>query len=557
MSKNKTNKTKPTKENFFHKWSTIFVLSLALAIILIDATLLNVSLSTLVKDLHTDIQSLQWVITAYSLTVAALTITGGRLGDLFGRKKMFVIGAFIFAIGSLVASFSGNVQTMVVGESIIEGIGAAMMMPATASLLVSKYQGRDRGIAFGIWGGVAAASSAIGPLLGGWLTTNYSWRYGFRINVVVAVVLVLGSLLITEYRDEQEKPSLDVIGVILSALGMLSVVYGIIEASTYGWFKAKKTYEAFGQSYNFWGGTSITLYAILCGVIFLALFYLWERRMDRVGKTPLVSMKLFSNKQFVSGMTTTTIISLGQSGLIFSIPIFLQSVRGADAFNTGLALLPMSLAALIVSPIGGMFSNKLSAKRLVQVGLVFLTAGYALIFAILNVSTVAANLRFPFIILGIGMGLTMSSINNVTLSAVSTQEAGEASGVNNTMRQLGSTLGTAIMGAVMLGAISTNLVNGINDSKVIPSQSKAAINELATTNSSSIEFGGGSHIPTFIVKPIRDELTNISNIAITDASKKSLEYTVFFIGVAFISSFWLPKNVHVETEKEIVKKAKK
>ena len=157
----------PKKESVIRKWAPVFVLSLALAIILIDSTLLNVSLATLVKDLNTDIQSLQWVITAYTLTIAALTITGGRLGDLFGRKRMFISGAALFAVGSFIASISTNVSTMIIGESIIEGIGAALMMPATASLLVSKYHGRDRGIAFGIWGGVAAASTAIGPLLGG------------------------------------------------------------------------------------------------------------------------------------------------------------------------------------------------------------------------------------------------------------------------------------------------------------------------------------------------------------------------------------------------------
>src|SRR5437588_1043272 len=189
----------------FHKWGELMVLSLALAIIIIDSTLLNVSLSTLIRDLHTNLQSLQWVISAYSLILAALTVTGGRMGDLFGRKKMFMGGAVIFVIGAVVASISHSFPVLLLGESIIEGIGAALMMPATASLLVSKYRGHDRAIAFGIWGGVAAAASAIGPILGGFLTTHFSWRWGFRINLFVVALLLLGSVIVEDKQQSEGK----------------------------------------------------------------------------------------------------------------------------------------------------------------------------------------------------------------------------------------------------------------------------------------------------------------------------------------------------------------
>ncbi len=537
------------KEGFFQKWGTVFVLSLALAIILIDATLLNVSLSTLVKDLNTDIQSLQWVITAYSLTIAALTITGGRLGDLFGRKKMFIVGAVLFAAGSFIASISGNVATMIWGESIIEGIGAALMMPATASLLISTYKGRDRGIAFGIWGGVAAASTAIGPLLGGYLTTNYSWRWGFRINVVIAAVLILGSVLVKECRDENKKTSLDWIGVILSSVGMLSLVYGIIESSTYGWWKAKAMLTAFGYNLKFMGELSVTPYAILTGVLILTVFLIWEKRIERIGKTPLVSLHLFSNRQFVSGMTTTAIMSLGQSGLIFSIPVFLQAVRGADAFHTGLALVPMSITALFVAPIGGILGHKYSPKLLVQLGLAANMLAYVVLYYTLQVTSVATDFIPAFAIMGLGMGLTMATISNLTLSAVSTSEAGEASGVNNTFRQVGATLGTAVIGAIMLTAISTNLTAGVNDSKVIPSDLKSFVSEEVSQQTSNVEFGGGARIPGFVPKAITDEITVISHKAITDANREALGYAVIFAFVGLLSSFWLPKGRNIEVEK--------
>jgi len=194
-------------KTFLGKWGALMVLSLALAIIIIDSTLLNVSLSTLIRDLNTTLQKLQWVISAYSLMLAALTVTGGRMGDLFGRKRMFMTGAVIFVVGAFIASISHSFGVLLLGDSIVEGIGAALMMPSTAALLVAKYRGHDRAMAFGIWGGVAAAASAIGPILGGFLTTHYSWRWGFRINIAVVAVLLAGSRLVDDVQEEREKRS--------------------------------------------------------------------------------------------------------------------------------------------------------------------------------------------------------------------------------------------------------------------------------------------------------------------------------------------------------------
>lgn len=544
-----------TKESFAKKWGVVFVLSLALAIILIDATLLNVSLATLVREFNTDIQSLQWVITAYSLTLAALTITGGRIGDLFGRKRMFVLGAIIFAIGSFVASISQNVGQMVLGWSIIEGVGAALMMPATASLLVSKYKGRDRNIAFGIWGGVAGAATAIGPLLGGFLATNYSWRWGFRINVFVAAVLILGSFIIKECRDTKEKPTLDWPGIILSSTGMLAVVYGIIEASTYGWLNAKMPFEAFGKTFDF-GGYSITPIAIIIGFALLTGFFLWQKRVEIAGRTPLVALALFKNKQFMSGMVTTSIMALGQSGLIFSIPIFLQSVRGATAFQTGQALVPMSIMALIVAPIGGALSHKIAPKRLIQAGLLLNLIGYVFLRFTLNVDSVAMDFAIPLGIMGAGMGLTMASISNLTISAVSPEQSGEASGVNNTLRQVGGTLGTAIIGAVLITAISINMVEGVNASQQIPTTVKTSIVEGFSGQASSVEFGSGAKLPTGTPQIMVDEITRISHQAVTDSNKTALSYAVIFAVLGLVSSLWLPGVINIETEQDIAVKGK-
>ena len=522
----------------FRKWTPLFVLSLSLAIILIDMTLLNVALATIIRDLDTTTQKIQWVITAYSLTIAALMITGGRLGDLYGRKKMFMLGALTFAVGSYICSISHNVPTMIAGESVIEGIGAALMMPATLSLLVSTYRGRDRAVAFGIWGGVAGAATAIGPLLGGWVTSNYSWRWAFRINIFVVAVLLAGSLLIKESRDREERPELDWVGVILSSSGLFFLVYGIIESSTYGWFKANEPFTLFNRVT--FGTISVSLYSIVLGVVILAGFVLWEKRLERGPRTPLVSLKLFRNGQFVSGASITGIVAMGQAGLIFSLPVFLQAVRGYDAFHTGLALLPLSIAALVAAPLAGVLSNRLGSKLPVQAGLLCLIGGYAWSILIWNVNSTAADFIGSLAMVGAGIGMMMGQVGNLTLSAVSVQQAGEAAGVNNTSRQLGFTLGTAIIGAVIVASISASMISSVQSSSIIPEPFKDNVKDAVREQVSNVEFGGGAQLPDFIPKDIREEILSISHRSVTKANRTAIAFAAGFSLLALLVSFLLP-----------------
>ncbi len=526
-------------QSFLRKWGALIIMSLALAIIIIDTTLLNVSLGVIIRDLHTNIQSLQWVITAYALALAALTITGGRLGDLFGRKKMFITGAAIFALGSFVASISHNVPTLLIGESIIEGIGAALMMPATASLLLSSFRGHDRAIAFGVWGGIAAAASAIGPILGGYLTTHFSWRWGFRINIVVAAILIIGSVLVHEYRDEKEKPTLDIIGVILSALGLLGFIFGIIESSTYGWWTAKQTFMIGSHAVSF-GSLSVVPISIVVGLIFIGLFLWWQKVIAARGRTPLVSLSLFRNRQFVSGMMTMAVQSLAMTGLIFVAPVFLQAVRKLDALHTGLALLLMSIALLITAPLGAVLSRKIVPKYLIQAGLLISAVGGYILWRSITVDATPMDLAPGFIVFGAGMGFVMAQISNLTLSAVSVQQAGEAAGVNNTFRQIGSSLGSAIVGAILLTSLATNVQSQVNASTTIPNNVKPALLQSLATQQSNIEFGNGAQLPDSIPANVGTEIQHIAAVATTQANRDALMYTLIFSGLALLVSIGLP-----------------
>jgi len=521
------------KQSFIKKWAPLFVMGLAIVIIVLDTTLLNVSLGTIVRDLHTNIQSLQWVITAYALTLSALTITGGRFGDLFGRKKMFMLGAIIFAIGSFIASISHNVGTLIIGESIVEGIGAALMMPATSSLLVSTYKGKERALALGIWGGMAAAGSAIGPVVGGYLTSHYSWRWGFRINIVVAAVLLLGSLLLHEARDKEERPTIDWWGVLLSATGLTSIVYALIESTNYGWWKAKEAFTLGGMTLS---TISIVPIAMTLGIALLALFFVWEQHMVSKGRTPLVSMKIFTNKQFTVGALLMAILSVGMVGLIFGMPVFYQGVLGLDALHTGYGLLPMSIGLFITAPLGGIIAKHIKPKYIVQAGFAITILALLYLRQTFAVTASVADFIPPLTLFGVGMGLVFSQVTNITLSAVSPNEAGEASGVNNTLRQVGQSLGTALIGTILIASIGTGLVKGVQESKVFSEQTRPALVQAVTEQSSNIEFGIPLQGTT--LKPAEaKELKRIANESTVKANKEALLFTaLFFIGALALAT---------------------
>ncbi|HJW95534.1 MAG TPA: MFS transporter [Thermoanaerobaculia bacterium] len=518
-------------ESTLRKWAPLPVLSLALAIVIIDTTLLNVSLSTLIRELHTNLQSLQWVISAYSLTLAALTVTGGRMGDLFGKRRMFRLGAILFAIGSLQASISNSVHILLIGESLIEGIGAALMMPATASILVSRYRGHDRAVAFGIWGGVAAVASAVGPLLGGFLTSHYSWRWGFRINIFVVALLLAGSVVIDEPEEKHEK-KVDVTGVILSALGLFSIVFGVIESTTYGWIRARRPVP-------FLGDFSFVPIAIFAGVAILIVFARWEQQCELNGGTPIVSMKLFRNQHFMAGATITGLLMLSQNGVIFSIPVFLQSVNNLDAFHTGLSLLPMSITLLIVSPGAGFLTKRVPHKRIVQTGLAISVVALLVLRWSLHVGMSIWGLAPGLALYGLGMGMVLSQVNNLTLSAVPVRDAGEASGVMNTFRQVGAALGAAIIGAILLSTIVTNLQSAIDESPAIAAQEKPKLDASLRMEAPALAFGG-AEVFSEVPPATRAQLGEMRRVATTAGDRTALLCGAGFAFLALLTSLWLP-----------------
>jgi len=538
----------------------LIVLNLALAIVIIDGTILNVSVRQITADVKTDVKNFQWIITIYSLVIASLTILGGKLGDLFGKKKMFLIGATIFAIGSAISGISQNFWQILLGWSIVEGIGASLMMPATTSLIISNFKGKDRAIAFGVWGGIAGASSAIGPLLGGYLTDNISWRWAFLINVLIVLIILIFSFTIKEEKEISKKKKIDIFGAILSGTGLLFIIFGIIESSKYGFLIKKENFSIGNLEINL-GKLSIVPIFIFLGIFILINFYFFEKRRETKKLDTIVSTKIFENKSFVFGVATSSIISLGQSGIIFSIPVFLQSVRNYSAFQTGIALLPLSIAVLIISPLSIFIGKKISIKNIISIGLIINFLSTIILSQTLSENSTTQDLMLGLSMLGAGMGLTMSRITNFTISSVNEEKSGEASGLNNTFRQIGSSLGNAIIGAVFISSTTNSLKINIKENEKISSYAKEEILKKIENSNESLQFSElesfeineskmnklPENIQNLILKESKSEMKKIREKSVVSGNRSSLLTGSLFTFFAILISRFLPNE---KTQKE-------
>ncbi len=428
------------------RWFAASVAIVSVAIPVLDNSILNLAVPTILREFHTELPSLQWVITGYSLTFATLLIIGGRLGDLFGHRRMFVLGACIFGIGSLLASISTSVPTLFLGEALIEGIGASMMIPATLSVLSTTFtSGPERQTAFAAWGAVAGASVAFGPILGGWLTTDYSWRWGFRINVILAPILVAGALLFMR-RDGRpsRRPRLDVLGAALIASGSFSLIFGLSEGTTYGWWRPVKSFEV--GPWTLWPADrtlSIIPFAFALATALFTLFVALERSMERNDGDPLFEFGQLRHRGFRYGLLTTMVLAMGQFALLFILPVLLQDGERMSALHAGEWMLPQGLVIAIVAPIGGWLARTLTITGVVRTGLVLQSIGLLLVALAVSAHVDFIHLLPGMIAFGCGVGLASSQLTSVILSDIDPAKTGVASGANTTVRQVGIALGIA------------------------------------------------------------------------------------------------------------------
>jgi MFS family permease len=430
----------------------------------LDSSVMNVSIATVAKDVGTTVTGIQGAITAYTLVMAALMITGAKIGAIIGRKRAFAIGCVIYGAGSFTTSIAQSLPVLLFGWSFLEGVGAALILPAIVALVAGNFPTERRPAAYGLVAAAGAVAVAIGPLIGGFCTTYFSWRWVFAGEVVLVVLILLLTRRIADAPVE-ERPQLDVVGAVLSALGLGLLVFGVLRSSEWGWIQPK----ADGPS---WAGLSPTIWLILGGLFVIWVFFRWQARRESHGEEPLVRLAMLRNRQLTGGLTMFFFQYLVQAGFFFVVPLFLSVALGLSAIETGVRLLPLSVT-LLAAAIGiPKLLPNLSPRLVVRVGLLSLLAGNVVLLGALDADAGAEIVFVPMLLVGFGIGALASQLGAVTVSAVPDDESPEVGGIQNTMTNLGASLGTALAGSLLIATLTSAFLTNVQQSQAIPASAK-------------------------------------------------------------------------------------
>ena len=456
----------------------IAIFASAQFVMVLDSSVMNVSISQIVDDLDTTIQGVQLAITAYTLVMAALMLAGAKLGDILGRDRTFAIGLAIYGLGSLTTALSPSLTVLLLGWSLVEGIGAALVLPAIVSLIAGTYGGKERALAFGIVGGVAGAAVAAGPLIGGWFTTELSWRYVFAGETVIVAAILLVRRRLRKSPAVGSPPKLDVVGVALSALGLGFVVFGILKSSSWGLIEPRGALTIDGREITPFG-FSMVPFVILAGLGFLAAFVIWEERRERKGLDVLLDRSLLKIEHLRAGLSTLLMQQLILLGTFFVLPVYLQVVLGLDAFETGKRLFPMSVTMFIAAMAGPKLAAGFAPKRVAQAGLLALVVASLLLLGTIDVELSEFEFGLALAVFGIGAGLLLSQLGNVIMSSVDPAKTNEAGGLQGTAQNLGASLGTALIGAVLIAALTSGFTSSVEENPAVTTEARERVAEVA------------------------------------------------------------------------------
>ncbi|MFL5893311.1 MAG: MFS transporter [Solirubrobacterales bacterium] len=455
--------------------TAIVLLTLAAGqfVMALDTTVMNTAIATVADDVGTTVTGIQTAITLYTLVMASFMITGGKVGQILGRKRAFAIGCVIYACGSLTTSLAPNLTVLMIGWSGLEGLGAVLIMPAIVALVASNFGRPERPRAYGLVAAAGAIAAALGPLVGGAFTTYASWRWVFAGEVVI----VLGILALTRRmsdRPAEEGVRLDLGGTALSAAGLALIVLGILRSGTWGFVQPKPEAPE-------WLGLSPVIWLVLAGGVALALFLKWENRRIARGEGALFDPAMLRNIQLRGGVISFLFLFLVQAGLFFTVPLFLSVALGLSAIETGVRLLPLSLALLLFAAGIPRVLPNASPRRVIRLGFVTLFAGLVLLIALLDVGIGPEIVTWPLLLAGAGIGAMASQLGSVTVSSVPDEQSGEVGGLQNTGTQLGASIGTALAGAVLISTLTMSFFTGITDHPGVPeSVASKAQTELAS-----------------------------------------------------------------------------
>ena len=471
--------------------AALVALATAQFLMVLDQSVMNVSISQLVKDFDTTVTTIQAVITLYCLVMAMLILTGAKIGDIIGRRRAFVIGLIIYACGSALTAASQTVAVLALGWSVLEGIGAALVFPALAALIAGNFEGTRRKAAYAVIGGVAGAGIAVGPIVGGWATTELTWRVVFVGEVFIAGFILIMTRKVRDAPGPTPTPKLDVVGSVLSAAGLGLFVFGVLESSTWGWLKPKNSPITIF-------GFSLTLFVIAAGCVLLWGFVRWQGHREATNRDPLIHLSLARIPPVRSGVIGLFSQNLILMGTFFVVPLYLQLVLGLNALDTGIKMLPISITMLVTAGLGARLSNRFPVRTIVRTGLVVTIAGVLILLATIQPTLSDAGFAIGMGVLGVGMGLMISQLGNVIQSSVEESGRSEAGGLQFTGQQLGSALGVAFIGAIVLIGLTNTFTSTVtHDSRI----SAEVSNQVGVAAGSGLNFVSSTRSRTPHSKP--------------------------------------------------------
>jgi EmrB/QacA subfamily drug resistance transporter len=503
------------------RWWGLVAISLGVALIIVDSTIVNVAVPAIIGDLRIDAAQAQWVQESYAVVLAALLLVGGRLGDQFGRRQVFLAGTGVFVAASLLAAVAPDGPVLIAAR-LAQGVGGAMLLPTSLSLINTTFRGKERGQAFAVWGATIGGAAALGPLLGGWLTTELSWRWAFGVNLPLGALIVAGVLLFVARTPRSPGPvDLDPLGALLTALGFGGVTFGLIEGRSLGWWRATGELSV--------GGLSPAPLALAGGVLALLAFGALAVHRRRVGRSSLVDLDLFAIGSFRNGNLAAAVISLGEFGILFALPLWLQNVLGYTAFETGLLLVVLAAGSFAASGLGAVLTTRIGALQVVRIGIVLEIVGVGGLGLAISPSTGLGALVPLLLAYGVGVGLATAQVTNVVLADVPPERGGEASGVSSTARQVGSALGIAILGTVLFSRLAEESRAGLVALGLPP--------EAVAGTAGAITESAGSVIPVLAADPATVALADVARAALSSATSTAALVAAATLVLGLLATF--------------------
>ncbi len=503
-----------------NRWIGLVFISMSISLVIIDGTIVNTIFPSLIRDLALSSTEVQWVQESYVLVFASLLLVWGSIADRIGRRRLLCIGIVIFIASSVWAGVADSATALILAR-VIQGIGGAMVLPTTLSLVNATFQGRERGIAFAVWGATIGGMVAVGPVLGGWLATDFDWRWAFMINLPLGILILIGLLIfVNESKAPQAAGGIDWVGAGISVVMFSTLVFGLIEGRVYGWWLVNPSNQF--QILDFaWptSGISVIPVALAISAISFVTFVVWERGRARAGKSALLDLNLFRISSFRNGSIAALIISMGEFGILFAIPLWLQNVIGLSPISSGLVLLWLAGGAFLASGIGGALSGKLPPARAVQIGVLLEVVGVTGVALFASQGT-GWGIIAPFLfVYGIGIGLATAQLTGVIMIDVPMEKTGQGSGSQSTVRQVGSALGIAVLGTLLFSGTQVSIENRLKDYDL----SQEQISVL----SSAVVDSAGAAIPQLSVElqnqgipaQVGDEIQVAAGDAFTDGAK--------------------------------------